>query len=328
MNRLRDRNIAAIAVLGLCVCLAACSPADDDANAGRKDGFVTTDDGVRLYYVEKGSGPDVLVGPVAFYLEPHLLEALSRNRRVILFDPRNRGRSDAAPLSSVSLDRSIADVEAIREGLGLEKMALLGWSGLGMELAVYALRHPDRVTRLIQLSPVPPAASIMRQAGDARSQQVDASAIEALDRRADAGEFKDDPEAYCRLRNALTDPANFVDVRLVDQVPDVCALENEWPINLWPYFGALLPSFGDYDWRDDLAGLRLPRLVIHGREDGIPLDGAKAWAAGYPEARLIILSPSGHFPYIEQKGAVIAAIQTFLDGNWPAEAMTVDADPG
>lgn len=326
MKRSCDQNFAATVILGVCSIIAACSQADYDANAGREDGFITTDDGVRLYYVEQGSGSDVLVAPVAFYLEPHLLDALSRNRRVILFDPRNRGRSDAAPLSSVSLERSIDDVEAIRTGLKLEKMALLGWSGLGMEMAVYALRHPDRVTRLIQISPVPPAASIMMEAGDARNEQVDASAIDALDRRADAGEFEESPEAYCRLRNALTDPANFVDVRFVDQIPDVCALENEWPINLWRYFGALLPSFGDYDWRDDLVGLRIPRLVIHGREDGIPLSGAKAWAAGYPEARLIILSPSGHFPYIEQKEAVIAAIQTFLNGSWPAESVSVDAN--
>jgi len=173
---------------------------------------------------------------------------------------------------------------------------------------------------------VPPAASIMREAGDARSEQVDASAIEALDRRADAGEFAESPEAYCRLRNALTDPSNFVDARFVSQIPDVCALENEWPVNLWPYFGALLPSFGDYDWRDELEDLRMPRLVIHGREDGIPLSGATAWVAGYPEARLVVLSPSGHFPYIEQKETVIAAIQTFLDGRWPVESVSIDPD--
>lgn len=293
------------------------------APAPHSEGFITADDGTRLYYIEAGIGPDVLVAPVALYLAPHLLDELSASRRVIFYDPRNRGRSDAADLSSVSLDRQVADLEALREGLGIEKMALLGWSGLGMEMAVYALRHRDRVTRLIQMSAVPPAASIMRAAGDSRVDRADRAALEALDRRADSGEFEDMPEVYCRLRNALTDPTNFVDPQLAKKVPDVCVHANERPVNLWPYFGALLPSFGDYDWRDDLHRLDVPRLIIHGREDGIPLAGAEAWASGYPEARLLVLSPSGHFPFIEQKAVTVSAINTFLDGEWPDGAIAI-----
>ena len=87
----------------------------------------------------------------------------------------------------------------------------------------------------------------------------------------------------------------------------------------------LLPSFGDYDWRDDLQDLKVPRLVIHGREDGIPLSGAEAWVTGYAEARLLVLSPSGHFPFIEQKEVVVTAINTFLGGKWPQDAIAVTA---
>lgn len=295
------------------------------ATTERSDGYVTADDGTRLYYVEKGKGPDVLVAPVAMYLEPHVLEGLSESRRVIFYDPRNRGRSDAADLSTVSLNQQLNDLDSLRQELGIDRMALLGWSGLGMEMAVYALRHPQRVTRLIQMSAVPPAAAIMRESGDARGDRVDRAALDDLYRRGDAGEFDDNPQDYCRLINALTDPTNFVDTELAKQVPDVCVYENEWPKNLWPYFGALLPSFGDYDWRNDLKGLHIPRLVIHGREDGIPLAGAKAWTAGYENTRLLELSPSGHFPYIEQKETVIAAINTFLDGGWPIDAVAVPA---
>ena len=107
------------------------------------------------------------------------------------------------------------------------------------------------------------------------------------------------------------------------QVPDVCEHENEWPANLWRYFGALLGSFGDYDWRPALADLTVPRLVIHGREDGIPLAGAYAWASGFETARLIELSPAGHFPFLEQPTAFFSAVNQFLDGTWPAEAVQV-----
>ena len=51
-------------------------------------------------------------------------------------------------------------------------------------------------------------------------------------------------------------------------------------------------------------------MVIHGREDGIPLEVAGAWAAGYADARLLVVSPSGHFPFIEQKEPALEAIET------------------
>jgi pimeloyl-ACP methyl ester carboxylesterase len=69
-------------------------------------------------------------------------------------------------------------------------------------------------------------------------------------------------------------------------------------------------------------------LVIHGREDGIPLEVAGAWAAGYADARLLVVSPSGHFPFIEQKEPALEAIETFLDGGWPQNAQVVQADEG
>ena len=133
----------------------------------------------------------------------------------------------------------------------------------------------------------------------------------------------DTPAEYCRLRYSITDPASFVDSQLAKMIPDVCINENEWRDNLRPYFSALFQSYGEYDWRDDLRDLKIPRLVIHGREDDMPLEGARAWVAGYPEARLLVLSPSGHFPYIEKKDAVIAAIDTFLGGEWPQGASSI-----
>lgn len=291
--------------------------------APRADGQVRTDDGVRLHYTERGQG-DAVVVPFGFYLEPYLLEHLARNHRVILYDPRNRGRSEAAPLSTVSLDRQLRDLENLRLALGLERFALIGWSGMGMETVAYALRHPGRVTRLIQIAAVPPAASIMRETGDARASRIDQAAQAALDARQRAGEFKSDPGLYCRLDAEISIPSNFVDPALAREVVDVCVHENEHPAKLWPYFGALLPSFGDYDWREPLRELKVPRLIIHGREDGIPLAGATAWAEGYAEARLLIVSPAGHFPFIEQRAQVMAAIDEFLAGRWPAGAERIE----
>ncbi len=311
----RSAAIAALAVLPAC------------ERAAERSGTFATSDGTRLAWERLGSGDQVLVVPMRLYLsEP--LAPLAEGRTVVFYDPRGRGASDAADTSSVSLDRAVLDLEELRAGLGIERMALLGWSGLGMEMAVYAMRYAPRVTRLVQLSPVPPAQAIMREAGgDARVTRTDTAALRQLYERFDAGAYANDPKRFCQEERRLTLPSNFADTSLVSRVADVCEYPNEWPVNLWPYFGALLGSFGDYDWRDSLRTLAVPRLVLHGREDGIPLAGARAWVSGYPTARLIELSPAGHFPFIEQREQVLAAIDEFLRGRWPAAAVADSAQP-
>jgi pimeloyl-ACP methyl ester carboxylesterase len=301
--------------------LSSCRPP-----AGQ-DGFVRTDDGVSLYYRVVGTGSETVVIPMALYLEDLLAPLVHPGRRIVFYDPRHRGRSGRGDPRRVSLDRQIEDLEQLRAALGIERMAIVGWSGLGMEMAVYAIRHPERVSRLVQVGAVPPAASILRAAGgDRRAERTDRQAIAALDRRFEGGEFADDQAGFCRTRTRLTRPASFADTSLMAGVPDVCRWENEWPVNLWPYFEALLGSFGDYDWRVELTRLEIPRLVIHGREDGIPLEGARAWAAGFPTARLLVLSPAGHFPFVEQPGVFFPAVDRFLAGEWPPLAARVEAE--
>jgi proline iminopeptidase len=195
-----------------------------------------------------------------------------------------------------------------------------------MEMAAYAIRYPGRVTRLVQVAAVPPAAAIMRQEGDTRATRTDTAAINALDARYDRGEFQNEPARYCRERNALMLPGNLYDLDLQDFVPDVCIFDNERPANLWPYFGKLLGSFGDYDWRPALADLTIPRLVIHGREDGVPMAGAEAWA-NFPSARLMVFDSTAHFPFIEKRDAFQTAVREFLDGRWPAGAIAMTGVP-
>ena len=313
--------------LALLLALPGCSSGTREATPPpTTDGYVEADDGVQLYYKSVGEGEQTVVIPAGLYLED-LLAPLAKGRRLVFYDPRNRGRSEVADLSTVSLDQQVADLEAVRRGLGIERMAILGWSGLGMEAAVYAIRHPDRVERLVQVSAVPPAAALMSSAGgDRRAERIDLEAVRALEARWEAGEFDSAQGEFCRQHQALTLPGSFADTSFVSQVPNVCQYENEWPVHLWPYFGALLGSFGEYDWRPQLRDLRVPRLVIHGREDGIPIEGGHAWAAGFDNARFVELSPAGHFPFLEQEEAFFRIVDEFLDGEWPEEAVVLGAD--
>jgi pimeloyl-ACP methyl ester carboxylesterase len=106
------------------------------------EGHATTPDGIRLYYRVAGSGEETVIVPFALY-HGSALDALAEGRRVVTYDPRGRGKSQAAPLDRVSLDYLLSDLETVRRAVGAERVALIGWSGGGMETFVYTLRNPE-----------------------------------------------------------------------------------------------------------------------------------------------------------------------------------------
>ena len=75
---------------------------------------------------------------------------------------------------------------------------------------------------------------------------------------------------------------------------------------------ATFASLGDWDWRAELARVRVPTLIIHGEEDAIPMDMVEEWATAMPRARLLRLPHTGHFPHAERPEVVFPAIEEFL----------------
>lgn len=308
-------------IAGVCSAMASCSGGPPP----EKEGFLTTGDGVRLYYRVVGNGAETIIAPLASIHATHL-DPLARGRRLVLYDPRGRGRSGRVEPARVSLEHQLSDLEAVRAEVGADKVSLIGWSGLGMELFVYTLRHPDRVDRLVQLAPVPPRrepyAEQMMQDRDKRSDRELSAEIK---RRLEAGEYKDRQAELCRDIARATNGSMFADPARAAEAPDLCQYEAEWPEYLWPYFDALLGSFGDFDWRARLAEVKTPRLVIHGAQDNIPLEGNREWVAGQVNARLLVVDNSGHWLLYEQPTLVLSAIDAFLSGVWPAGSEAIPA---
>jgi len=311
------------ALLGLTLgCAASPRGATPDITVAER--YAVTPDGVRLYYRVAGTGPETVLAPFALFHESALDPLARRGRRIVTYDPRGRGRSDSVPLEKVSLDKLLLDLETVREAVGAGRVALIGWSGGGMENFVYALRNPRRVTRLVQLAPVAPRFEpygplMMRD----RAMRTDSAAKANLDRRIEAGDFRNDPAGLCRAQAAVTGPALFADPAHPPTTPDVCSIPNEYPERLGQYFQALFQSLDGFDWRDSLGAVTIPRLVIHGARDNTPLDGNREWVAGQANARLLVIEGAGHWPHYEQPKATLAAIDTFLSGAWPQGAIAV-----
>lgn len=285
-----------------------------------EDSTVTTDS-LHLYYRVAGTTGPWVIAPFALFHETALDTLADAGFRVVTYDPRGRGRSDPARPEQVSLSALLGDFDAVRRAVGADSVAAIGWSGGGMETFVYALRNPGRITRLVQLAPVAPRfvpyGALM--IGD-RVRRTDTLALGALRRGVAADSVN--TAAYCRREARLTNPALLHDTALVARLPDACRWPNEYPGRLGAYFGGLFASIDGYDWRDSLRAVPIPRLVIHGASDNIPLEGNREWIASQPNARLLVIDGAGHWPHYEQQGPTVGAIIAFLRGEWPAGAIS------
>jgi pimeloyl-ACP methyl ester carboxylesterase len=320
-SRRTARRMTRLRVLiGCAVLLVAAAGVAAAPRAVASSGFVVTRDGTHIYYEIAGAGSPTVVVSGGFLVRD-ALEPLTRRHRVVFFDARNRGRSDHVSPDRISLEYQIEDVEDLREALGIERMVLLGWSGMGKEMAMYTLRHPERVDRLLQVAPVPPIkGDFMQRMMDARMARMDRAAAQRLDAEYEAGKWKDDPAGYCRAYRVIERGATFVDPANASAYPDTCRWPNEWPANLWPTFGALVPTIESADPTAALSSLDVPRLVIVGANDAIPREGFELWVKGYDDACLLVLPEAGHWVFVEAADAFFPAVEAFLGGVWPEGA--------
>ena len=197
------------------------------------------------------------------------------------------------------------DVDAVRRFMGVEKVRLIGYSWGALLAMLYAVKHPQRVERLVLLSPAPPSTAIRLEYQRRMAEAMGRPEVKAL--REELQQRKDSlsPEELRRWRFALAVTPYFVEPRrALELTPFLVKQRLEEAI--WKSLG---PSF---DLRAELATLvHIPSLVIHGEDDVIPIESAVETAA-LLSAELIRLPRCGHVPYIEAPGPLFAALTRFL----------------
>ncbi len=123
--------------------------------AGPTSRFINID-GVRMHYRDEGTGPVVVLFHANFSnlidWDPWV-DALKDRYRVIRVDMTSHGLTGPDPTGDYTLPRTLALTEKFIDALGIEK-ATLGGTSLGGTVAIhYTAAHPERVERLILLSP-------------------------------------------------------------------------------------------------------------------------------------------------------------------------------
>ncbi|MEU8362088.1 prolyl aminopeptidase [Nonomuraea sp. NPDC048882] len=257
--------------------------------------------------------------------------------RIVLFDQRNCGRSrphasdPATDLSRNTTQHLIADMELLREHLGIDKWLLFGGSWGSTLILAYAETYPERVSEIV----IPAVTTTRRSEIDWLYRGVGRFFPEAWDRFRDgvpeADRDGDLLAAYARL---LSDPDDKVrEKAAIDWITwedAVISMESNGKPNAYsdrPADAIMAMTricshyFSNGAWLEEGVLLReagrlkgIPGVLIHGRLDmGGPPQTAWELAKAWPDAELIMVEDSGHTGSDTMRNAIFAAIDRFAD---------------
>jgi len=277
--------------------------------------WVTGRDGVRLWASERGTGPTIVVPGSALIEED--LTPLYDEFRVIPYDIRNRGRSDAVPQhGKVGLPIELDDIESLRREFNLDSFSLIGWSYLGAEVALYAARQPPGLRRVVMICPIPPRELPPSDRMTSYQQQFSEAVAEYEAWRASSSSKAElDPVQVAKVFYDATTPLAMGDPgAYVNRRSDPSVYPNEWPEHMRDALQRVEETFdpAGYDYRSMCAEVQVPVLVVHGDADRIPLEGSREWVESFPNARLMRMPGVGHCPFVEAPDRLFPTLITFL----------------
>jgi microsomal epoxide hydrolase len=256
---------------------------------GATSRFFRTSDGVRLHYLVAGAGPTIAFIPgwcmPAWIFEPQI-EALSRNYRVAVLDPRGQGRSEI-PRTGYEPARRGRDVTEFVAELGQPRLVLAGWS-LG----------------------VLDVLSSLNAAGDARLAGlllIDNSIGEGEPPPARSGNFfrnlrtkrAETVRGFCAAMFRTPREASYLDAL----ARDAQRMAVEDSIRLLSY-----PRPREF-WRETLYGTRRP--VLYAVRPNFRTQ-AELLAQRHPSAEVDIYETAGHALFVDEPARFNAAAERFL----------------
>ena len=282
--------------------------------APRAEGFSTTT-ALPLYWREDGSrcAPAIVLlhgGPGAQhdYLYPQCLE-LARTHRVFTYDQRGGGQSKTDDRTPITWRTQTDDLAQLITEFELTPFVLVGYSWGALLAMLYSIEAAAQTSipspdKLVLISPAPITRAWRNDfertlADRQRSPQIEALRVEL----AASGLRERDTDAY-RQRAFEISVAGYFANPLRASALTPFRVTGRVQQSIWE-------SLGDFDLRDGLRDVHTPVLVVHGRQDPIPLVSAQA-AAKVLSGKIVVLEDCGHVPYVEQPQALFNSVETFL----------------
>lgn len=277
-------------------------------------------DGVTLTVSEWGEGEPVicLSGGPGFSADQMLSTAtqVAKAYRAILVGQRGTAGSEVPePFdpSQFSIARAVADLEAVRTGLGLDKITLVGHSWGGLLSMAYAAEHPERVKRLVLVGPAGIDSSFWTAYQAAIGGRLDDEARAALATLRPTSQTLEGIAEMVRQSNRLMAGATLgsgARAGALEALRGEMVGEGFEPRVVL----AMQRDMMSYDLREPLRTLRAPVVVIRGAEDPIGPAAVDRIVETLPNAMKVELPGVGHWPFHEAPAAYAEALTDALGG--------------
>lgn len=333
----------------LCVCLGvsvirtmAQSPASSNpaptrstatappANYPIQDGFIDAR-GVLIYYMIVGRGAPLMIvhgGPGAShdYFLPYLLP-LARHNRLIFIDERGSGKSEKLEdPKGYTVENMVEDVEAVRQGLGLGRISLMGHSYGGVLAQAYALKYQTNLTHLILASTFP-STSQVNQVFVKMKGKMSPDLRQRIDAMEKQGLFGQGPDYR---KNRYTDEYMIAAwgegyfPYLYQNHPDANYDPVQNGVMSWDLYREMWGSDGEFvidgnlksvEYVDKLPTIHIPTLIIAGDHDECDPSLSQEMHEKIAGSQLVILPKSGHMTFVDQPNMFIHSVDGFLRGE-------------
>ncbi len=278
----------------------------------RDSGF-TTSTPVPLYWCAYGptGGRRFLVlhgGPGADhqYLLPQML-ALAEDHELVFYDQRGGGQSRTDDPTPITWQTHVEDLAVVANELAFDRPEIIGYSWGGLLAMLYttaASRQSPVASSLVLLDPAPITRKHREQFEAEFSRRQQGPVVQQMRAELAASGLRErDPDAYRQRSFELSVAGYFADpARAHDLTP--FRVVGRVQQSVWS-------SLGDFDLTSRLTDVAVPSLIVHGRQDPIPLESSEI-AARALGARLVVLDDCGHVPYVEQPQSLFDAVRDFL----------------
>lgn len=225
---------------------------------------------------------------------PRFARHLLDQYRVIIPDLAGHGETGFDPTWNYSVPAQAARVAAMLDRLGISKVHVIGNSMGGFTAAQFALAYPART---LSVALIDPAGMLSPQPSDMDRMIAQGRNPFEVHSRAEFDAF------YAMTMAQPPFLPGFVLAGMAAQY------EQRRP--------ELAQIFADFHHKNmldgRLAGIHVPALLIWGREDRlIHVSAVEGWAAGLPQAKVVILDGIGHMPMVERPAETAELYRNFL----------------
>ena len=244
---------------------------------------------IELYYKEEGKG-----SPIVFihgWMDDHStwnsqIEYFSKNYRVIAYDQRGHGRSDK-PEKGYSIETLSNDLYNLTQKLNIGQFTLVGHSLGGMAAMVFALEHPEKVSKLVLVCTGAKSDASMR------------IMLWVLIHALPYNIFADGSVDFKYYKPSKQIKTEAIDRAL--RTPKYAACE------------CLREFCSNYDIRERVSSIKVPTLIIVGDKDtSTPVVMSRYLRREIEGSKLAIIPDSKHMPMIDRADMVNGLIGEFL----------------